>query len=174
MWINPTTQTVLRTHSDVRRDCAASLPADITDEILASVGYLPVTLIAPQYDPLTQSAVELPPALVNGHWTQQWTVTGLDPEVATANQQATEAARVASLWQAAHDYEYAQVSGSAIGLLAMGVMQGLPKCLAVQNWIKTIWAAYYERKATGSTNFDFSRSGECPHSVPELMQELGV
>lgn len=102
-----------------------------------------------------------------------------DPEAlrqaadATAREEAN-ARRVAALWQAAHDYEFAQVSGSAIGLLAMGVMMGKPKCLAVQGWIKSIWAEYYSRKASGSTSTDFSKAGPCPHSVPELMDELGV
>jgi hypothetical protein len=85
-----------------------------------------------------------------------------------------ESKRIAALWQAAHDYEYAQVSGSAIGLLAIGVLQGLPKCLAVQLWIKGIWTIYYERKAGTSTDTDFSTAGSCPHTVPELMIELGM
>lgn len=85
-----------------------------------------------------------------------------------------EELRIAALWQAAHDYEYAQVSGSAIGLLAMGVMQGLPKCVAVQNWIKGIWELYYTRKAGTSTDCDYSGCGVCPYSVPELMTELGL
>ena len=88
-------------------------------------------------------------------------------------QQQQEADRIASLWQAAHDYEFAQVSGSAIGLLAIGVLQGLPKCLAVQNWIKGIWTEYYTRKAGTSTDTDFSTAGQCPYSVPEIMIELG-
>lgn len=100
---------------------------------------------------------------------------GIVPYVPTvAELQKIEDTRIASLWQAAHDYEYSQVSGSAIGLLAMGVMQSKPKCLAVQGWIKTIWTEYYTRKATGSTDTDFSIAGVCPHSVPELMAELGV
>lgn len=84
------------------------------------------------------------------------------------------------LWQAAHDYEYLQISGSAVGLLTLGVLQGKPKCTAVQNWIKDIWTLYYTRKATvtptppDATFFDFSSVGECPHSVPELMIELGM
>lgn len=87
---------------------------------------------------------------------------------------AIEAARVAALWQSAHDYETAQVSGSAIGLLAIGVMQSKPKCVAVQAWIKSIWATYYERKANGSTDYSFVLAGDCPHTVPELMMELGI
>jgi len=87
---------------------------------------------------------------------------------------AADGRRIAALWQAAHDYEVAQVSGSAIGLLAMGVMAGKPKCIAVQAWIKSIWALYYTRKATGSTDSDYSGCGQIPHSVPELMDELGL
>lgn len=81
---------------------------------------------------------------------------------------------IARLWQAAHDYEYAQVSGSAIGLLAIGVMQSLPKCVAVQNWIKSIWTLYYARKAALTADYDFSIVSPCPHTVPELMVELGL
>lgn len=93
------------------------------------------------------------------------------PEEIAAN---AEVSRIARLWYAAHDYEYQQVSGSAIGLLAMGVMQGKPKCVAVQNWIKSIWVEYYTRKANGTSDYDFSIIGNCPHSVPELMVELGM
>lgn len=86
-----------------------------------------------------------------------------------------EAQRIARLWQAAHDLEYAAISGSAIGLITMGVLQAKTKCLAVQGWIKSIWATYYMRKAGTSTDCDFATvAGPCPHSVPELMVELGV
>lgn len=85
-----------------------------------------------------------------------------------------ESQRIASLWQAAHDYEYSQVSGSAIGLLAIGVMQQKPKCTAVQNWIKSIWEIYYQRKASTSIDTDFSSAGQIPYTVPELMTELGL
>lgn len=84
-----------------------------------------------------------------------------------------EAKRIASLWQAAHDYEYAEISGSAVGLLAIGVMQGKPKCIAVQNWIHGIWAEYYTRKAGTSTDTDYSVCGTIPHTIPEIMNELG-
>ncbi len=136
----------------------------------------------PAYNAVTQSVREIAPVLtVKGHCEQSWEIIELDAESIAANQaaevirlEAVEASRIASLWQAAHDYEYAQVSGSAIGLLAIGVLQGLPKCIAVQNWIKGIWTEYYTRKAGTSTDTDFSIAGECPHSVPELMEELGL
>lgn len=86
-----------------------------------------------------------------------------------------EEERIASLWQAAHDYEYAAISGSAIGLVTLGLLQAKPKCQAVENWIKSIWEAYYARKAGASTDCDFATvAGPCPYSVPDLMVELGV
>jgi len=104
-----------------------------------------------------------------------WLAEGNTPEPADQpDPTAIEAQRIQALWQAAHDYEYAQVSGSAIGLLAMGVMQAKPKCVAVQNWIKSIWNEYYVRKANGSTDTDYSFAGPCPYTVPELMAELGL
>lgn len=103
-----------------------------------------------------------------------WTPPPPDPAIEAARLAGIEADRIASLWQAAHDYEYAQVSGSAIGLLAMGVMQAKPKCIAVQGWIRNIWAEYYARKFSTSTDYSFAVIGPCPHSVPELMVELGL
>ena len=86
----------------------------------------------------------------------------------------TDEERVQTIWQGAHDYEFAQISGSAIGLLALGVLQQKPKCCAVQAWIKSIWTEYYTRKATGSFDADYSFIGPIPYSVPELMEELGI
>ncbi len=87
---------------------------------------------------------------------------------------------LAALWQAAHDYEYNQISGSAIGLLTEGALAGKPKALAVQGWIHSIWALYYSRK-TGLTDLapinpsllDYSSCGAMPYSVPDLMTEMG-
>lgn len=84
---------------------------------------------------------------------------------------------IRTLWQAAHDYEFEQISGSAIGLLVLGVLQAKPKCTAVRNWINSIWALYYSRKPTVTHVFDpqlqdFSSCGPIPYTVPELMVEL--
>jgi hypothetical protein len=82
------------------------------------------------------------------------------------------------LWQAAHDFEYAEVSGSAIGLVTMGVIQAKPKCLAVAAWQKSIWTLYYQRKALAlagrDVSLDFSSCGAIPHTIPELMEEVGI
>ncbi len=91
---------------------------------------------------------------------------------------AQKVSNVEALWQAAHDYEYSEISGSAIGLVTIGVLQSKPKCVAVQDWIKSIWTLYYQRKAAMGPEFspslDFSSCGPCPHTVPELMEELGM
>ena len=134
----------------------------------------------PEFDKRIQQVHEGAPVFIDGTYVQGWDIIEIfstqaekDASIAADNA-AKEANRVAALWKAAHDYEYAQISGSAIGLLAIGVMQKLPKCLAVQNWIKSIWTIYYERKANGSTDTGFSSVGPCPYSIPELMIELGV
>jgi hypothetical protein len=88
---------------------------------------------------------------------------------------------ISQLWQAAHDYEYAQISGTAVGLLTAGVLQALPKSLAVQSWCGSIWNIYYTNKAIIEGGGDFSESmldyssvGDIPHTVPELREEIGM
>ena len=178
-YIRTTDNTYPHTESSIR----AANPQTSFPALFRADGYEVVfPAPAPTYDPITQSVREIAPAqTVLGTWEQRWEIVALDAETVAANQAAEatriakiETDRIASLWQAAHDYEYAQVSGSAIGLLAMGVMQSKPKCVAVQNWIRSIWTEYYTRKAGTSTDYDFSIAGACPHSVPELMVELGL
>jgi hypothetical protein len=92
--------------------------------------------------------------------------------------EALKQSNLNSLWQAAHDYEYAEISGSAVGLLVLGVLQSKPRCAAVQNWISSIWTLYYARKSIityewDQTLYDFSSCGPIPYTCPELMEELG-
>lgn len=167
----------ITTDGNVEWDSTHYCPASkLTDDEAALFDVHPLTLVTPPpFDPVTQARAETDAALVNGIWTQQWAVTALDAGTVAANQAAFDEQRIAALWQAAHDLEYAAISGSAIGLITMGVLQGKPKCLAVQAWIKSIWTEYYTRKAGTSTDCDFATvAGACPHSVPELMVELGV
>jgi hypothetical protein len=133
-----------------------------------------VELEKPDFEPLTQYLFESAPTYISSQWISQYSVEAYSEEHIAAQLASIEAARVASLWQAAHDKEYDAVSGSAVGLIVMGVLQGKPKCTAVQNWIKSLWSEYYTRKASGSNNLDFSIIGECPHTVPELMSELNI
>jgi len=78
MWINTATGKVLLTHSDIRRDIGnVSLPAIMEDAMVLKFGYLPITQVAPDFDPLTQKVAELPPALVNKVWTQQWGISDM-------------------------------------------------------------------------------------------------
>lgn len=84
---------------------------------------------------------------------------------------------LAALWQAAHDYEYGYISGSAVGIVTLGVLGAKPKCLAVQAWIKSVWDLYYARKPAVAWQsdpnlLDFSACGDMPHSVPDLIAEV--
>ena len=95
-----------------------------------------------------------------------------------AQNAATVAAKVERMWAAADAYTSSYISGVAIGLLTIGVMQGKPKALAVSAWSSAVWDDYYARKAlvtvSSVDNLDFSIHGPMPHSVPELRGELGI
>ena len=85
----------------------------------------------------------------------------------------------ARLWQSAHDYEFQRISGSAIGMLTLGVLQQKPKCTTVAMWLKALWDDnYYPRKLLVTNTeispdqLDFSNLGEIPYSIPELTAEV--
>ena len=88
------------------------------------------------------------------------------------------ASKYESLWKAANDYQSAQISGAAIGLLTIGVLMSKPKGSAVQAWIKSVWVEYYTRKAgvnlQNNVNLDFTVCGNIPYTVPELMEEVSI
>lgn len=140
----------------------------------------------PEHNPTTQLVRELEPMLTSkGIYEQRWEVVELPPEIVLLNQQTKEAQeakqvadKIEKLWKAADDYTSSYISGVAIGILAIGVLQGLPKALAVSAWSKSVWDEYYIRKSSITTlsevNTDFSVFGEMPHSVPELSEELGM
>lgn len=70
MWINNQTQTVYRLHSEIRAAFPhVSMPQVLTDAVILSLGVLPVTLTD---RPEGHVVDELPPALIDGVWTQQW------------------------------------------------------------------------------------------------------
>lgn len=85
MWYDTKTGLVVRTHSEARaarKDWAA--PNVLTDAMLESVGFLPITPTAIDIDPSTQVAVELPPVLINGVWTQAWRIDTLSQSTVAA------------------------------------------------------------------------------------------
>lgn len=64
-------------------------PETLTPEEATLYRVFPLTLVTrPDFNTITQNAVELDPANVAGVWTQQWSVVDLDPAVAAANQAA--------------------------------------------------------------------------------------
>lgn len=91
---------------------------------------------------------------------------------------ALQAAKVGALWRAADAYTSRYISGVAVGLLTIGVMQGRPKALAITAWSSSVWDAYYTRKALVTAasvdDLDFASLGPMPYSVPELRAELGM
>lgn len=106
-----------------------------------------------------------------------------NPEISNETYEAEiakmKAANIEALWNAAHMYEFREISGAGIGLLILGTIKEKPKALAVQAWVQSIWALYYQRKPLVTHIFnedllDFSNIGNCPYSVPELLEELGM
>jgi hypothetical protein len=139
----------------------------------------------PSYDPLTQTLQEVAPVLSKKNYIQTFQIVPLDAEtIATnsANKIAMDAKMVSfkvnQLWKAADSYVESYISGIAIGLLTIGVVQAKPKALAVVAWTSSIWDEYYTRKAVvtadSTLNLDFSSFGSIPHSIPELRTELGM
>ncbi len=152
-----------------------SFPLVLTNAIVEPLGYAMYDFSqVPEAGPLQKVVEGTPVKNAFGIWRQQWTVVDLEGQELSDRQAQIEAQRVEQLWQAASATEHAEISGSAIGLITIGVVQGKPKCTAMQAWIKSLWGEYYLRKASGSTDYDFSAYATAPHTVPELMTELGV
>lgn len=160
-----------------------SFPKNPTDELLASWNVFPVVSTAAQYDPVTQVATQEGCTFNTdlGRWETAWVVRDKTAEELQADKDK-DAARLDSkldaLWSAADAYQSSYISSVAVGLLTIGVMQQLPKALAVMAWSSSIWDAYYTRKATVTLDsvddHDFTVCGPMPHTVPELRTELGL
>jgi hypothetical protein len=90
MHIHTPTNTYPYSVTQLKRDNPqTSFPKDMTDAVLASWGVYPVQPTPqPQFDPITQRVVELPPIEVDDQWVQQWAVQALTPEEVAANQAA--------------------------------------------------------------------------------------
>ena len=86
--------------------------------------------------------------------------------------------KIEALWSAANKYVASYISGVAIGILTVGVVQQKPKAIAVAAWSSAVWAEYYARKALvtadSAVDVDYTGFGPIPHSVPELQAEVGL
>lgn len=189
MYIN--TQTLQRTsESDIR---AAFPNTSFPVPFVAPEGYaLVFPSPPPEFNPITQRAQETAPVLTaKGHYEQQWEIVELfstqaekDAAIA-ADIEAKDLAdaqkvrdKIEALWAAADRYVTSYISGVAIGILTIGVIQSKPKAMAVTGWSSAIWAEYYARKALVTIdsvdNLDYSTFGAMPYSVPEIQAEIGL
>lgn len=109
MWINPNTLEIYTLHSEIRAAFPNVLfPADVSDDDIAAVGIEPLVASAPAYDPLSESAIELAPAKVDGVWIRRWQIVALSPEAAAENQ-AQAAADALDAAKAARHVQVARI-----------------------------------------------------------------
>lgn len=133
------------------------------------------TTIKPSaFDPTTQTC---------RYTTNKWVVADIATDTPPPQEEIDyRAQNEMKLWKAASIYEQSYISGSALGTLTIGVLQGKPKSLEIKAWISNLWMNhYYPRKAkiTGDApiaadQLDFTLVGPMPYSVPELVEEVGV
>jgi hypothetical protein len=101
MWINVNTGGTFTLHADIRYELwkeGQEAPGVLTDEYLATVGYMPVTQIRPTYNPITQGLSAQPCISNNGVWEQHFVVYDLDPAIAANNQSIIDA-QARARWQ---------------------------------------------------------------------------
>lgn len=112
MWINPETLQRFALHSEIRAAFSnVSFPASMSEQDIESVGLAPVAAQpAPAFNSITHEVVELPPALIEGQWAQQWQVNALSQETAAANLAAARAAR----WEAIKAERTARMAGGVL------------------------------------------------------------
>jgi hypothetical protein len=127
---------------------------------------------------MTHGLRQLDHAVLDGRARRVWEVYPLPDEVVAENAAASIKSQQAQLWAGADAWQTQHISGVAIGILTIGMLQSKPKALAVTAWTQRLWAEYYRRKAAitpgGRVDADFSSIGPMPHSVPELQAELGL
>lgn len=101
MWINVNTGGTFVLHADIRYELwkeGQEAPGVLTDEYLATVGYMPVKKIPVAYDPITQGVSAQPPISNNGVWEQHFVAYDLDPATVANNRNIIEVAERAR-WQ---------------------------------------------------------------------------
>jgi hypothetical protein len=116
MFYKPSTKERFNTHSDIRAAHQdTSLPAVLDADALAGLGLFEVAVVAPEFDPITQSATELEPTSVDGKLTQQWVVSDLPPDAVTENRARAEREALAAAKAARHEKIAAIVVTTAAG-----------------------------------------------------------
>lgn len=82
--------------------------------------------------------------------------------------------KIEQLWRAATNHQNQYISDAAHAMVLIGADKSLPKCLAVKAWGTALWTEYYTRKADSqNAATDFSSMGAIPHTVQEIMEEVG-
>lgn len=80
MYYKPDTGQIFNSHSDIRSNVDNVLfPGVMDDDMLAYNGIYPLVYIKPQLTP-TQTAEPYGVEMVDGQWTQQWTIRDSTPE----------------------------------------------------------------------------------------------
>lgn len=73
-------QKIINSHSEFRALFKnQSMPRVLTDEYIESFGVYPVKQVEPEYNKDTEKATMTTPILVDGTWTQQWSVESIVP-----------------------------------------------------------------------------------------------
>lgn len=146
----------------------------LTDEQRKAFSVFEVVEEYPPLEPDHRHSEEWTYRVENGAVVRTWGQRPIPMEERAQRLQANEE----TLWRAADAYQTRYISGVAIGLLTIGVLQQKPVALAIQAWSATVWDEYYRRKALltydGAVDGDFTACGPMPHSVPELRAELGL
>lgn len=127
----------------------------------------------PRLEPDHRHVKEWTYRIEDGFVVRTWGQHPIPTEERAQRLQANEDA----LWRAADAHQTRYISGVAIGLLTIGVLQQKPVALAIHAWSASVWDEYYRRKAlltyNGPVDGDFTACGPMPYSVPELRAELG-
>lgn len=113
MWINTETKQTYVMHTDIRLAAGnVSLPRELTDEVIASIGLLPVTVVpAPEHDPSTEQAVQ-GECVYNEQeqrWETTWTVRALTAEEVQAREAEITANNVARAKAELQDSDWADL-----------------------------------------------------------------
>lgn len=97
MWRDSETGTVVQRHDEIRAlRPLKTLPADLTDEVIANEGFVQIAQSNPQFNPMTQRVDgEAEPVDIDGTLTQAWNIVDLSPE----EQTATVTSARAEVWE---------------------------------------------------------------------------